>query len=279
MQTPVTRLFPAPQQELPLEGLYLEHDLYGRGKPGKPFVYSNFITSLDGRIAIAAAGRTSHMVPPLTANSRDWRLYQELAGQADLLVTSGRFFRQSLQGEAQDQLPLGSQTAFADIHAWRTARGMKPQPDLAIMSGSLDIPLAALEPYRSRRIIVMTGERAEPGRMANLEDEGIEVVRAGNGHAVDGRLMLAALARRDYRSVYAIAGPAVFHSLIRAHVVDRLYLTIALQLLGGDQYDTLSKGDILDPVQGMRMVGLYHDTGAPANASQLFGIFEPLSRA
>jgi len=274
-QLPVTRLYPAHQQDLALEGLYLDHDLYGKGRPGRPFVYSNFITSLDGRIALASEAGTTHEVPAATANSRDWRLYQELAGQADLLVTSGRYFRQSLLGEAQDELPLGSRQAFDDIREWRAARGLAPQPDIAIMSSSLNIPLAALEPYRTRRIYVVTGEEADPDRAAALQDTGITVIRTGSGTKVNGRRMLDELARHEYRSIYAIAGPAVFHTLLESRIVDRLYLTITQQILGGNSYDTLSRGDLLDPAQGMRLVGLCHDPHAPNTAGQLFGVFEP----
>ena len=45
----VLRLFPAPHNEGALEGLYLEDDLGHAGFPEKPFVYTNFISSLDGR--------------------------------------------------------------------------------------------------------------------------------------------------------------------------------------------------------------------------------------
>jgi riboflavin biosynthesis pyrimidine reductase len=271
----ITRLFPVHQQDLALQGLYLEHDLYSKGNPGKPFVYSNFITSLDGRIAIADEAHTTHVVPAASANPRDWRLYQELAGQADLLVTSGRYFRQSLLGEAQDELPLGSAQAFDDIREWRAARGLAPQPDIAIMSSSLNIPLAALGPYRTRRIYVVTGEEADPGKVAALQDNDITVISAGSGIKVNGRKMIHELAQHGYRSIYAIAGPAVFHTLLESHVVDRLYLTIAQQILGGYSYDTLSRGNTLQPAQGMQLVGLCHDPHAPGGAGQLFGVFEP----
>ena len=270
----ISRLFPAQQRELALEGLYLEHELYSKGNPGKPFVYSNFITSLDGRIAIADEAHSTHVVPAASANSRDWRLYQELAGQADLLVTSGRYFRQSLLGEAQDELPLGSSQAFDDIREWRAARGLAPQPDIAIMSSSLNIPLAALEPYRTRRIYVVTGEEAEPGRVADLQHNGITVICAGSGIKVNGRRMIDELAQHDYRSIYAIAGPAVFHTLLESHVVDRLYLTITQQILGGNSYDTLSRGSMLQPAEGMQLIELCHDPHAPDGAGQLFGVFE-----
>jgi len=275
MQKTITRLYPLPGEQCPLQGLYLQHQLHTRGSTDRPFVYSNFITSLDGRISIETRDNDTHTVPSAIANPRDWRLYQELAGQADLLITSGRFFRQSMLGEAQDILPIDSKTEYADIREWRSQKGLPAQPDIAIISGSLDIPLAALEPYRDRNIRVITGAAADPDKVTNLQQNGIEVIHAGDGNRVDGRLMIPALATRGYRSIYAIAGPAVFYTLLKAQVLDRLYLTITQQLLGGNDFDTLTSGPLLDPAQGMQLVQLYHDSHAPTGAGQLLGCFEP----
>ena len=275
MHAPVTRLYPDPGDTQSLEGLYLAHRLHTRGAPGRPFIFSNFITTLDGRIAIAAAGRSSHIVPGATANRRDWRLYQELAGQADLLITSGRFFRQTVKGEAQDRLPVSNEEEYADIRDWRIEQGLSPQPDIAILSASLDIPLAALEPYRQRKLIVITGEQADQQRIAAFRDNNIEVICAGSGKQVDGRAMVSALAEQKYQSIYSISGPAVFHTLLVTGAIDRMYLTIAQQLLGGDAYDTLTRGALLDPVRGMQLVQLFHDPHSPAGAGQMFCVFEP----
>lgn len=272
----ITRLYPLPSQSAVLHGLYLDDLLHIRGNPGQPFVYSNFVTSLDGRIAIESKGRVTHTVPDAIANPRDWRLYQELAGQAEILITSGRFFRQSSVGEAQDVLPVSTQAEFDDIRDWRLQHGLTPQPDIVILSGSLDIPLAALEPYRTRRILVATGEQADAQRIQVLQDSGIEVLFAGSGTQVEGKQLVERLGKIGYRSLYAIAGPAVFYTLLAAGVVDRLYLTISCQLLGGNIIDTLSRGELLSPAQGMQLAGLHHDPHAPAGAGQLFGIFEPV---
>jgi riboflavin biosynthesis pyrimidine reductase len=279
MEQPVTRLFPATGEQLPLTGLYLQHGLHLQGNAGKPFVYSNFVTSLDGRIALGNPGSTTHTVPAAIANSRDWRLYQELAGQADLLVASGRYFRQSLIGEEQDRLPVGMQEAFADIHAWRQTQGLRPQPDIAILSGSLDIPLETLEPYAQRRILIITGDDSDKQRATTLRAAGAEIIRAGSGTRVDGGRMMSALARLDYRSIYAIAGPDVFHTLLAARVINRLYLTISQQLLGGTEFDSLTWGPLLSPALGMSLLSLYHDPHTPEGAGQLLAAFEPRGSA
>ena len=274
MEPPLTRLFPATGDQLPLAGLYLQHQLHLQGKAGKPFVYSNFVTSLDGRIALGNPGSKTHTVPAAIANARDWRLYQELAGQADLLVTSGRYFRQSYIGEEQDRLPVGRQAEFDDIHAWRAAQGLRAQPDIAILSGSLDIPVVTLQPYAPRRILVITGDDSDPQRASALQAAGAEIIRAGSGTRVDGRRMVEELAALGYRSIYAIAGPAVFYTLLEAKAINRLYLTITQQLLGGTEFDTLTQGPLLSPAPGMSLLSLYHDPHAPEHAGQLLAAFE-----
>ncbi|MDQ6983116.1 MAG: riboflavin biosynthesis protein RibD, partial [Ghiorsea sp.] len=44
------QLFPT-QQELPLQGAYLALNLHQQAKQGETFIYANYISSLDGRIA------------------------------------------------------------------------------------------------------------------------------------------------------------------------------------------------------------------------------------
>jgi riboflavin biosynthesis pyrimidine reductase len=277
LQAAVTRLYPPPATDYPLKGLYLGHLLRSNEAGGKPFVYSNFITSLDGRIAIAQEGRSTHQVPSAITNPRDWRLYQELAGQADILVTSGRYFRQSEVEEAQDRLPLSDHPDYGDIREWRSSQGLAEQPDIAILSRSLAIPPESLRPYRNRRIIVFTGRRSDAGRIARLREQGVEVITAGEERTVDGAELIARLADRGYTSICAIAGPDVLHTLLMAKVLDRLYLTTTHQLLAGSEFDTLTHGAGFDPALGMRLTSLYLDHYAPAGASQWFSAFEPLS--
>jgi riboflavin biosynthesis pyrimidine reductase len=271
----VSRLYPPPATDCRLEGLYLGHAQPPGNVAGKPFVYSNFITSLDGRIAIAQEGRSTHRVPTAITNPRDWRLFQELAGQADILITSGRYFRQSENEEAQDRLPVSDHPNYSDIREWRSRHGLATQPDVAILSRSLAISLHSLKPYQNRRIIVFTGRRAEAERIARLREQGVEVITAGEDRTVDGAELIDMLAGMGYASVYAIAGPEVLHTLLKARVLKRLYLTTTHQLLAGEHFDTLTRGDGFDPVLDMRLVSLYLDRYAPSGASQWFSVFEP----
>ncbi len=126
----ILQLYPAPAQDRPLAGTYLAHQLrqYSR-KTGQAFVYGNFVTSLDGRIAIPHPTRPGLMVPKNTANDRDWRLYQELAAQADLIISSGRYLRDWADGRAQEILRVDD-PEFADLKAWRLDQGLPPNRTL-----------------------------------------------------------------------------------------------------------------------------------------------------
>ncbi len=277
LQAAVTRLYPPPATDYPLEGLYLGQALPPGDAAGEPYVYSNFITSLDGRIAIALEGRSTHQVPTAITNPRDWRLYQELAGQADILITSGRYFRQCEIEEAQDRLPVSSHPGYSDIREWRSRHGLAAQPDVAILSRSLAISLESLKPYQSRRIIVFTGRQAEAERIARLREQGVEVITSGEDRTVDGAELIAMLAGMGYASIYAIAGPEVLHTLLKARVLNRLYLTTTHQLLAGEHFDTLTRGVGFDPALDMQLVSLYLDRYAPSGASQWFSVFETRS--
>jgi len=272
----ITQLFPQHAEALNLQGLYLSQELQHPGRE-RPFVYSNFVSSLDGRIALPAPVRNTHQVPAAIANPRDWRLYQELGAQADLLLTSARYYRQFALGEAQDTLPVGMEERFADLRQWRIEQGLKPQPDLAIASASLDIPARALAAYRNRQIHVLTGSDSPPDKRRHLEQLGIKVHLAGEGLSADGRQMVDIMGQAGYRSIYVIAGPSLLYSLLQDARLDRLYLTQAHCILGGEDFDTISWGSELRPPQKLRLRSLYYDSATPADCGQLLASYDCLT--
>jgi riboflavin biosynthesis pyrimidine reductase len=274
MHGELLQLYPLPNLSLPLARLYLHHPLHRIADAAEPLVYANFVTSLDGRIALPRAGRASHGVPPAIGNSRDWRLYQELAAQSDLLVTSARYFRQFESGEAQDNLPIGPGERFADLRQWRLDQGFNAQPDVAIFSASLDIPASALKTYAERRLHVLTGADADPARVDGLRAAGAEVHLAGIGTNANGAQALDALKGLGYRRIYVVAGPTVFHTLVCAGAVQRLYLTFAHRLLGGEDFDTLTWGSELHPAPKLALRSLFYDAAAPEGAGQLLSCYD-----
>src|SRR4051812_17752639 len=91
------RLYPPPAEEQSLEGLYLAQDVRLLAQGRRPFVYTNFVTSLDGHIS-EPSDTQGRQVPKAIANSHDWRLYMELVAQADVLITTERQLRAMAAG-------------------------------------------------------------------------------------------------------------------------------------------------------------------------------------
>ena len=241
----VLQLYPPPQRKMSLNGLYLGFRLHREAAEGELLVYANFIASLDGRISLPGTDGEQE-VPASLANKRDWRLYQELAAQADVMLTSARYFRQLAKGNAQDLLPVGNEPEYADLAAWRLDEGLKAQPDVAILSRSLDIPQVALDKVCDRRILVLTGSDAPQDRVSELEERGVRVL-CSDDQQVDGSTARSLLAAEGYRSAYMIAGPEVHRTLLNGGL-DRLFLTQRHRLLGGNDFRSIMQGNLDKPV-------------------------------
>ena len=266
----IWQLYPTPTRTIALNGLYLSHDLWREHEAqGRPFIYTNYVTSIDGRIAIPRPSGQGMMVPKETSNDRDWRLFQELAVQADCLISSGRYLRDYVEGKAQEILRVYDEPRFADLGRWRAERGLSRYPDLAVVSGSLDFPIPPFLTQEGRQVIVITHGAAERDRVTRLEGEGARVVVAGE-REVRGRAVIDALGELGYRTIYMATGPRVHHLLLADNVLDRLYTTVAHRLLGGQPFSSLVEGDLLRPAIGLRLHALYFDPHALDGLGQQF---------
>lgn len=270
MESRLLRLYPPPSEPQALEGTYLAHDL-PRYRGDQTVIYTNFITSLDGRISELDAETRRRRVPEAIANARDWRLYMELAAQADVLLTTGRHLRAVAEGRHAGLLAFED---FPDLVAWRQARNMPRQPALAAVSEGLDIPVAGVRRQFSGPLFALASAAAPASKVRRLEDEGMNVLTAGTGAALDGRAISRALREQGWKQTYSIAGPRVAHALLHADVLDRLYLTLATVILGGREFDTLTLGSGLEPPTKFTLSELYLDSSAPPGAAQLFGAFD-----
>ncbi|MDX8381728.1 MAG: dihydrofolate reductase family protein [Ghiorsea sp.] len=252
----IQQLFPINRGVQPLEGSYLDLNLHQHALDDDVFIYANYISSLDGRIALYDATVGEYTVPESIANKRDWRLYQELAGQADVMITSARYFRQLADNKAQDLLPVGSDDTYADIKAWREEQGLKSQPDVVVLSHSLDIPIAALAKVKDRQVIVLTSSQ-DADKIVALEQQQVSVIQ---NNIIDGAFIRTALIKQNYKSAYMIAGPKVFHTLVQDEVVNELFLTSNFSLLGGGKMSTVLDED-LPQASTLKLLTAYLDEG------------------
>jgi riboflavin biosynthesis pyrimidine reductase len=271
----IKQLYPQQAGELPLEGAYLAHDLRQFGiRNGRPYIYSNYITSVDGRIAIPREDGSGMTVPKDTANERDWRLFQELAVQADLIISSGRYLRDWAEGRAQEILRVDD-PQFADLRQWRLERGLSPQPDIAIISGSLRFPIPEVLTAGGRKVIVFTTASADPGRIQVIEENAGQVIVAGE-KGVEGADMARHMANLGYQSVFNSTGPKVLHLLLAGRALDRLYVTYANRLLGGQPFSSIVEGPLLTPAIDLSTNAIYYDEFGLGGLGQMFVSYDTL---
>lgn len=269
----IYRLFPPPFEEVELQGLYLQLELHRMGTPEHPFVYANFLTSLDGRIALEDPQGGTFLPKTLTTPD-DFRLFLELEAQADCLITHGGYLRSLAQKRLGNILQIGLDERSRDLASWRAQHGLAPQPNIVVASASLDFPVPNSIREHGQRCLIATGEKADPDRIRFWEREGYEVLLAGSTRMVEGETLVRQLGARGYRSIYLIAGPHMLDTMVRNGRLSRLFQTITHQLLGGEGFRTLVPGPELGLFGHLKLISLYYDPTSPLDTGQWFAQFE-----
>jgi riboflavin biosynthesis pyrimidine reductase len=273
MAARMLRLYPSPPQEAAVEGAYLGHALHRLGSAARPFVYADFVSSLDGRIALDEPGGESRL-PAALRSANDLRLLFELIAQADCLITHGGYLRAIAAGRLDDILQTGVRAGTEDLARWRRASGLAPQPAVVIASASLDFRLPPSLAQHGQRVLVATGAAAPVDKMAALRAQGCEVFIAGQARYVEGGPLTRELGARGFRSLFLLAGPRMLETMLRDRILARLYLTIAHCVLGGPAFHTLIAGPELGPAGRLRLSALHYDAVQPDGAGQWFAQFE-----
>jgi riboflavin biosynthesis pyrimidine reductase len=269
----ILRLLPAPCEDIELRGLYLGHQLNQIGTTENPFVYANFLSSIDGRIAITDPKTGLSATPKNLTSSEDFWLFQELQAQADCLITHGGYLRSLAKGRLGNILQVGLRADVKALSEWRQQNGLIAQPDLVIVSASLDFPMPeSLAKYR-QQVLIVTGRQADSQRISDWQQQGYQVEIAGD-QMVDGGLLVELLAQRGYKSLYLIAGPQMLATMIRNQKLQRLYLTTNHQLLGGECFHTLIPGSVMQKAGQLKLLEHYYDAQSSNGYGQFYSCYE-----
>lgn len=275
MKNRLLRLYPEPFRQVPLNGVYLAHELHTLGSAERPFVYANFLSSLDGRIAVEDVERGNSYIPKHITTETDFRLFMELHAQADCLITHGGYLRALSEGRLGNILQVGVRPENRDLTDWRKDHGLQAQPTIVVASASLDFPLHDSLREFGQAVYIATGSKADPERVRYWQGQGCQVVFAGEQKLVRGGPLVRELGLLGFRRIYLIAGPQMLDTMVRERQLSRLYHTITHQLVGGTDFHTLLPGPMLGPEGNLRLRELYYDPDFPEGSGQFFAQFEP----
>ena len=263
MSKKVVHLYPGSGESVPLRGLYLRPDLPVLDKieenTSLPYIYANFLTSLDGRIALREEGKDYYQLPGQLKSDEDFMLFLELYARADCIITHGGYMRALNAGRLGNvlQLPESSDTQY--MHDWRQQQGLKKNPDVVIVSGSLDFPWHPSLDDSEQKVHIVTGGNAIQSNKQRWLDAGRQVHEMGNQQHVDVQQLLEYLMQQGYCSVYLVAGPDLLQELIEHDYVRSFYMTMSHQLLGGNDFKSVLSGNTLNASGRMTLENMYMD--------------------
>ena len=242
------------------------HQVHTRGTPEAPFVYANFLSSLDGRIALEDASQSTTYIPKHLTTASDFRLFMELHAQSDCLITHGGYMRALNEGRLGNILQIRDK----DLAEWRCNNGLKPHPAVVIASSSLDFPMHDSLHDHDQAVYIATGRNADPDRIRYWRDLGYTILIAGEQRMVHGAPLIHQLSGLGYKSVYLIAGPQILDTVVREKQLSRFYLTTTHQLMGGKDFRTLLTGSTLGPEGNLTLEALYYEPDSPPGSGQFF---------
>jgi GTP cyclohydrolase II len=199
-----TTLSPVPDEALDVVGLL------GAGRPSehRPRVVVKYAQTLDGRIATS------------TGDAR-W-----ISGEGERRVSH------ALRA-ACDAVMVGVGTVLADDPQLTVRMVAGASPARVVLDSTLRTPPDACVLRDDAPTTIITTERSDPARRAELRRDGVnvEVVSSTDGR-VDLRDALARLRDKGIEAVLVEGGAAVITGLLRARLVDRLITAIAPVVIG-----------------------------------------------
>ncbi len=197
-------------------GIYLDLQ-FPDPPPGRPYVYCNMVSSLDGKVVVDGTERG-------LGSSADRGAMRELRLHADAVINGAGTLRAS---GASPRLP-------DDLAALRLAAGRTRYPLAVVVSASADLPLD--QPFfrdGSFHAAVFVREDAPAERLGRLRATGRRVVALPAEGFVGA--VLAAL-RGDFgvRHLLCEGGPRLNRALLDAGALDELFLTLTPKIVGGE---------------------------------------------
>lgn len=212
-------------------GLELEH----RAPPHRPYVVCNFVASVDGRATVE--GRTAKL-----GGDGDRAVFHLLRTQADAIMAGTQTLRVERYG-----VMVGNE----ERQRLRLAEGRAEQPLAVIVSRSGRVPfeIPLFSDPRARVAIYAPGGTEVPDCRAQVQRHPVPS---------DPQSQLADVLRSlrhdyDIRSLLCEGGPTLFEAMLAQGLVDELFLTLAPELVGGEQTG-ITRGPELGSARELRLV-------------------------
>ncbi len=250
---PLERLYE--DESLPKVPLPAELSRLHDGDVGFPAdcLFANFVTTLDGVVAIPAMPRSNDFVAG--DSDADRFLMGLLRALADVVLIGSGVLRASPSGTWQpERIFAPAARAYAEL---RETLRMSRAPDVAVLTGSGAID--PRHPLFEWGAVVLTSD-AGAQRLGASVPPASTVVALGPSTRIEPRLVVGALRERGHRRILSEAGPHTFGELLEAELVDELFLTASPLIVGagepGSRLRLVEGADLVPEGTRLRLVSL-----------------------
>jgi riboflavin biosynthesis pyrimidine reductase len=223
LESPIERLFERPG--LPDWGLPAAIQAAYGGSLGFaiPSVVANFVSSVDGVVALPVASESGGIIS--RHNDADRFVMSVLRACAGAILVGAGTLRKAGSDlwNATALLPHGSAT-FAQL---RSELGLPPRPRLAVVTRSGEIDVA--QPGLAEALIVTTAVGA--AKLSNRLPPAARILTFDAG-AVPLAQVVATLRADGARLILSEGGPTIFSQLVADRLLDEVFLTTSPALFG-----------------------------------------------
>ena len=199
-------------------------------RTGRPTVIANFVTTIDGIVALGGGELTGGGLIS-GFNEPDRFVMGLLRALADLVVVGAGTLRGSTEHRwIAEHVHPASAAAFS---AWRSEMGLAKRPTTVIVTGSGDIPVHhnGLTDPTVPVVIATTPAGAERVRRAGVAEH-VSIEAVAPGDSITGSDLVALGTRLGARLILTEGGPHLLGQVVGSDVLDELFLTMAPQIVG-----------------------------------------------
>jgi len=199
----------------------------------RPTIVANFVSTVDWVVALGPSEPAAGGGEISGFSDADRFMMALLRGLADVVVVGAGTLRVGTRHRWT--APYLFPALAADFAAWRADLGLALQPTLIVVSasGNVDPNHPGLSAPDVPAIVATT-----PAGAARLDARPLPANLSVAAVGVDGRVPAGAILElvrgTGARLALCEGGPHLFGELLRAHLIDELFLTVAPQIVGRD---------------------------------------------
>ena len=201
--------------------------IYGELGFADRVIYSNFVASLDGVVALGAAPSAGSVISG--RNQADRFLMGLLRAFADAVLVGAGTLR-ATPGHHWTPAHIYPDLA-AGFRELRESLGLKPEPRLVLLTASGDIDVSHTAVTGGATVVT---NREGAARLRGRLADSCDVIEVGDTGLVDVILAVAELRDRGYETILTEGGPHVMGELIGRDLLDEAFLTVSPVLAGRD---------------------------------------------